>query len=234
MVLPVQVICQSHCWGMNSLFVERNFPPLLVSRGVQMKEPRKQAKAEFAAWMKSNMDRMKLSQNKLARLAGVSVTTINRYCNADDDAEPKMSYAKLIAKVFNAALPAAYTAENTEPQGFSEPGVTPIEWKPALGEEWNGNISAWTVKDNSMQFMGYLTGDEVKADDRIKAVDGDVVVANLYENNSTARTVLRVYKAPGYLVPATTDLSAFEVHEVGKNAAVFGVVFESLRRRAPH
>lgn len=46
--------------------------------------------------------------------------------------------------------------------------------------------------------------------------------------------MLRVYKAPGYLIPAASDAADFEVHEVGKNAAIFGTVFESIRRRQPH
>jgi SOS-response transcriptional repressor LexA len=83
-----------------------------------------------------------------------------------------------------------------------------------------------------MQTKGYMIGDEVKADARIVPVDGDVVVANLYDTQGKARTVLRVFKSPGYLVPATADATSIEVHEAGKTAAIFGVVFESSRRRS--
>ena len=196
-----------------------------------MSENKKAAKAEFSAWMKSNMERLHLSQNQLAKRARISVNTISRYCNEDDGAEPKMSYVKIISEAFGAKPPSFYGFEEPAVSyGLSEPGV---EMLPSeSGPEWNGNLSNWRVKDNAMQVMGYLAGDIVMADARVQPVDGDVVIANLYSPGGTsARTVLRVYKKPGYLIPAAADARSLEVHEIGKNAAIFGVVVESIRRR---
>jgi translation initiation factor IF-1 len=117
------------------------------------------------------------------------------------------------------------------PPGMAEDGVEPIQ-QDQEEENWNGNITEWTVKDASMQVMGYLPGDIVKADARIQPQDGDVVVCNLYTMDGTkARTALRVFKAPSYLMPATTDAKTLEIHEVGKTAAIFGVIFEMRRTR---
>lgn len=215
------------------MFVSSNLPIATLSRGRALSEIRKASKVQFADWMKENMDRLRMSQNQLAKKAGISTNTISRYCSPDDGAEPKASYVRQIAEVFGVKAPPPYGFEEVGPaRGLHEPGVELLPEEP--GFNWNGNISHWRVKDDAMMGMGYLVGDLVTADARIQPVDGDVVIANLYSTSGQARTMLRVFKTPGYLLPASPDARQMEVHEIGKNAAIFGVVTELVRRRQEH
>ena len=183
----------------------------------------------LAGWMKLHMEKRQLSQNKLAKATGISLTTINRYCDPTDDHEPRMGNVLALSRFFGDKAPMELPGET--PPGMAEDGVEAILADPD-DESWNGNISEWTVRDTAMQVMGYLPGDIVKADARIQPQDGDVVVCNLYTMDGTkARTALRVFKAPSYLMPATTDAKTLEIHEVGKTAAIFGVIFEMRRTR---
>lgn len=186
-------------------------------------------KSEVSAWITSSIKAKGLNQSRVAEAIGVSKATLSRWCNPDDPTLPLWENISALSSVLGSAPP-GWEAPAGGLLGFHEHGLTVL---PAddPAETWNGNISTWRVKDSSMQTKGYMIGDEVKADARIAPVDGDVVVANLYDRLGKARTVLRVFKAPGYLVPATADATNLEVHEAGKTAAVLGVVFESTRRR---
>jgi transcriptional regulator with XRE-family HTH domain len=183
----------------------------------------------LADWMKLHMEKRKLSQNKLAKLTGIGLTTINRYCDPNDNHEPRIGNVMTLSRYFG-DKPPLDIPENPV-IGFAEDGVAPI-FQDQDDENWNGNLTEWTVKDRSMQVMGYLPGDTVSADGRLLPVDGDVVVCNLYTMDGTkARTCLRVFKSPSYLMPATTDAKSLEIHEVGKTAAIFGVIYEMRRTR---
>jgi transcriptional regulator with XRE-family HTH domain len=186
-------------------------------------------KADIAAWITSTIKARGLNQSKVAGAMKVARATMSRWCNPNDPTMPLWENISALADVLGSAPPGwSSTADPAAALGESGVAPLPTSQKP---EDWNGHVSEWRVLDASMQTKGYMPGDTVKADARIQPLDGDVVVANLYATSGRARTVLRVYKAPGYLVPATADAATIEVHEVGKTAAVVGVVFESTRRR---
>ncbi len=189
-------------------------------------------KADIAAWISAAIKAKGLNQSRVADAIHVSRATLSRWCNAGDSTMPLWENIKALAEVLGSAPPGWSSTAGTPP-GFSESSVEALPTEQNL-PNWNGNISEWRVKDATMQTKGYMPGDIVKADARLQPEDGDVVVANLYDTSGKARTVLRLYKRPGYLVPATADATTLEVHEVGKTAAIFGVVFESTRRRAQH
>ena len=186
-------------------------------------------KADIAAWISSTIKARGLNQSQVAGAIKVSRATMSRWCNPNDPTMPLWENVSVLAEVLGSAPPGWPNPSETA-HTLSESGVEllPAAAKP---EEWNGNISEWRVRDGAMQTKGYMPGDTVKADARIQPLDGDVVVANLYVTSRPARTVLRLYKSPGYLIPATPDAASLEVHEVGKTAAIHGVVFESTRRR---
>lgn len=186
-------------------------------------------KAQIAQWISTTIKTKGLNQSQVATAIGVARATMSRWCNPTDPTMPLWENISALAAVLG-SYPPGWSAPPEVGYGMAESGVEPLsgELPP---DQWNGNVSEWRVRDSTMQTKGYMVGDTVKADARIQPLDGDVVVANLYDTSGRARTVLRVYKAPGYLVPATADAASLEVHEVGKTAAVFGVVFESTRRR---
>lgn len=188
----------------------------------------------FAAWLGAHLQQRHMSMNGLSKAMGVRAPTVSRWCNPDDRTMPRWEHINELTRMFGEPPPGSHLPNTPhDAPGMAESGLQALEiTSPAA--DWNGNISEWRVKDATMQVMGYMTGDTVRADARIAPVDGDVVVANVYDTSGQARTVLRVFKEPGYLIPATADASGFEVHEVGKNGAVFGVVYESTRRRQAH
>ena len=48
-----------------------------------------EANRRLAGWMKLHMEKRQLSQNRLAKATGISLTTINRYCDPAYDAMVK-------------------------------------------------------------------------------------------------------------------------------------------------
>jgi transcriptional regulator with XRE-family HTH domain len=186
-------------------------------------------KAEFAAWLSAAIAARGMNQSQVARALQVSRATLTRWTDADDTTFPSWQNVRALADVLNAAPPGGLA----QPALAAAPvhGLEPMPETP--GPDWNGNVSHWRVLDSAMQTKGYVAGDVVKADARITPVDGDVVVANVFDQGR-ARTVLRLYKAPGYVLPATADAGALEVHELGKTAALQGVVVEMTRRRPAH
>jgi transcriptional regulator with XRE-family HTH domain len=182
-------------------------------------------KAKFSAWLKAAREAAGLNQADVARAVGVRPATLSRWSNPDDPTQPQGENLIALVKALGSGPPGWYEAAPLPPRhGLESMPETP-------GPDWNGNVSHWRVLDSAMQT--YVAGDVVKADARITPVDGDVVVANVFDQGR-ARTVLRLYKAPGYVLPATADAGALEVHELGKTAALQGVVVEMTRRRPAH
>ncbi len=75
----------------------------------------------------------------------------------------------------------------------------------------------------------------VSADARVEPSDGDLVVANVYGNGGkSAKTVIRLYKRPNFLVSGPADAQKLDVLYIDPNtASIHGVVVEMIRRRSP-
>jgi hypothetical protein len=123
--------------------------------------------------------------------------------------------------------------------GFSDSDATPFEGqdrKPksiaaVLGLDRNG-VDVWRMKSQAMCLVGILAGDfllvDTHAADRVQA--GDIVVAQLYNNNAgTATTVIRRFEPP-VLVAASSAPDDQRVHIVdGINVVIRGRVAASWR-----
>lgn len=191
-----------------------------------IKMPEKNRK--LAAWMDFHMTKRRLSQNALAEITGIGLTTINRYCDPNNESEPRTNFVLKLARYFGDRPP--IDMDPGDGADFAEDGVEPVPVEP--GVDTPANLTEWAVRDSSMQVMGYMPGDLVWADANITAKDGDVVVCNLFSlGNRPARNALRMFRAPSYLISATSDSKELEIHEVGKTAAIYGVIFESRRLR---
>lgn len=182
---------------------------------------------KLAAWMEFHMTKRKLSQNALAKVTGIGLTTINRYCDPESTNQPRTDYVLALARYFGDRPPIDFEGAG-DGGGYAENGVEQV----TVPATFPSNVTEWTVRDSSMQVMGYMPGDIVTADAALAAKDGDVVVCNLYSMDGTSvRTALRMFKAPSYLISASSDRKDLEIHEVGKTAAILGVIFESRRLR---
>lgn len=139
-----------------------------------------------------------------------------------------------------AGIASSEDAKSVTPE-FAEGDVVP--WAPrendrrrapmvaqALGERAGTDI--WTVRTGAMALQGYLPGDYMLVDaeqsERVK--NGDVVVAQIYDNaKNRAVTVLRRLESP-VLVAASTEPTDRRVHVVdGINVVVRGKVIASWR-----
>lgn len=125
--------------------------------------------------------------------------------------------------------------------GFAESDAAPFTPTPAQTDQMKTiatalgatrpGIDIWRVKSNAMALGGLLDGDYILVDmhqsERTRA--GDVVIAQLYQRNGTAITVLRRFEPP-VLVAASADPSDMRVHVVdGENVVIRGKVIASWR-----
>ena len=83
----------------------------------------------------------------------------------------------------------------------------------------------------AMDLAGVLAGDFLILDPELDPAPGDIVVAQIYDDEAgNAETVIRAHQPPN-LVPRSTDPRA-TVHSLGDNVRIVGVVTVVWRRRA--
>lgn len=109
-------------------------------------------------------------------------------------------------------------------------GLTVKTIADALGGDRPG-VDVWRVKSGALALAGYLSGDFLLVDqhaaERVRA--GDVVIAQVYQRNGTATTVLRRFEPP-VLVAASCNPEEARVHVVdGVNVVIRGKVIASWR-----
>jgi hypothetical protein len=120
--------------------------------------------------------------------------------------------------------------------GFAEPELVPyggkiaaVERKPPDGH------GRWTVRTRALDLVGILPGDVVEFDMGAEPREGDVVVAQVYDDETgTAATVLRIFLPP-YLVVRSSDsglqLRPVLVDAEGSKVKIMGAFSRLLRSR---
>lgn len=185
-------------------------------------------KQEFAEWLLTAMKNKGLNRRKIAQAIGVEPSSVTRWTQTDNITLPKIEHMRNLIAILGSAPP----GWSSIPEPAIVAGPELVALPQAEGPHWNGNLSEYQVSDFSMQLLGFMPGDMVKIDYRIKPSDGDVVVVRLHGLLAAqSRIVLRVYKDPGYVLPATADAAGLEVHELKKTATFIGTVYEMTRRR---
>ncbi len=121
---------------------------------------------------------------------------------------------------------AKWSAESTDANAHDIESIA-----RAMGGGKNG-VDVWRVKSRSMALAGYLEGDYILVDsnarDTCKA--GDNVLAQVYDWNVGAETVIFRRYQPPVLVAASADPDEWGVHVVDHNAVVIiGKVIGSWR-----
>lgn len=92
-------------------------------------------------------------------------------------------------------------------------------------------IDIWQIRSRAMVLAGFMPGDFVLLDahNSERARPGDLVVAQIYQRNGTAATVLRRLEPP-VLVAASNEPDFARVYVVdGDNVAIRGTVIASWR-----
>jgi transcriptional regulator with XRE-family HTH domain len=201
-------------------------------------------------WFKAQKKRAGVTNADIARRLGRDHTVVSKIVAGSQKMtfEWANAFAQVLGVPLAEVLSQAGQIDSTAAQqlrpGFAESDA--VAWVPgpalreasevqaiasALGADRPG-VDVWIVKSRSMAIGGYLEGDYLVVDthqsERVKA--GDVVIAQIYNNNSgTASTVLRRFQPP-VLVAASVDPDDQRVHVVdGVNVVIRGKVTASWR-----
>jgi SOS-response transcriptional repressor LexA len=198
-------------------------------------------------WFKRQQKKIGVTAEDIAAARGLSRVNVSHILTGRQ--RMSLDWAKAFADVLQVPLAtilekAGVTDEPITQQlspGFAESDASPFSPPPgqadqmktiaaALGASRPG-IDIWRVKSNAMALGGLLDGDFILVDthqsERVRA--GDVVIAQLYQRNGTAITVLRRFEPP-VLVAASADPADRRVYVVdGENVVIRGKVIASWR-----
>jgi hypothetical protein len=200
-------------------------------------------------WFKQQQRRAGVTSFDLGAAINRDRSVISRIINGTQ--KMTLEQARILAEKLEVPLPElleragladAPTAQQLAP-GFAESDAVPFTLGPAGGtgltvktiaEALGGGrpgVDVWRVKTGALALAGYLPGDFLLVDqhaaERVRA--GDVVVAQVYQRNGTAMTVLRRFEPP-VLVAASLNPEEGRVHVVdGVNVVIRGKITASWR-----
>jgi hypothetical protein len=191
-------------------------------------------------WLAEVVEKSGVKPTPLATAIGVSPSTLTRPLK-NEDWSGSLS-TSIIARIVNyTGIPAP---KELVPQPVQEPGFREDELKP-----WNGptdhpirkmgdNVTdVWRVETDAVNLEGIVPGDLVLVNGHETPRSGDVVVAQIYDDDTgNAETVLRVYEPPFLMQHSTGAAQAKPLLVDGERVAIRGVVTTSLggRRPIPH
>jgi SOS-response transcriptional repressor LexA len=198
-------------------------------------------------WFKAQQKRVGVTAEDIARRMGRTRANVSHILMGRQ--KMNLEWAEAFAEVLQVPLATVLEKAGVSPKaiaqqitpGFAESDAVPFTPAPAQADQMKiiatafgatrPGIDIWRVKSRAMALAGLLDGDFVLVDthqsERSRA--GDVVIAQLYQRNGTAITVLRRFEPP-VLVAASTDLADARVHVVdGENVVIRGKVIASWR-----
>jgi SOS-response transcriptional repressor LexA len=198
-------------------------------------------------WFKQQQKLAGVTAEDIAQRMGRVRSTISHLYSGRQ--KMSLEWAKVFAETLNQPLDevlrragvADETITQTFQPGFSESDAVLFRGREtddrrvttlaqAFGER--PGVDVWQVKSQALSLMGYMPGDfllvDTHAAERVR--QGDVVVAQIYDNaKGTASTALRRYEPP-VLVAASPDPDDSRVYVVdGNNVVIRGRVVASWR-----
>lgn len=198
-------------------------------------------------WFKQQKRRAGVTNAEIAALRGRDHTVISKIVSG---AQPMtLEWAQTFAQALQVPLAevlekggqlAAEQAQSLSAPGFEEGDAAPWQVRgaedrrPQTIAEAAGQrpgVDVWRVSTTSMTGAGLLPGDFMLVDtfaaERVSP--GDIVLAQVYSRNGTARTVVRHW-APPVLVSVGGAVNDLEVHVVDhENVVIRGKVIASWR-----
>lgn len=188
------------------------------------------AQTHVKRWLERALELRHWTPAELARRAGVSASTIGR---ALKDQKFVMTTATLskISAAAQLALPSEITGSV---HGLAEPEAAPYVGPVDAGTAEADNLDRWTINGRHLELAGTLPGDLVLVDRTAAPRAGDVVQAQVYDNQGGAETVFRIYDPP-YLVTRTADPDCQRKPLLvdGERVLIMGVVAKTVRLRRP-
>jgi SOS-response transcriptional repressor LexA len=181
-----------------------------------------------AAWIKAVQEDTGLSIAALAKKAGIERSTLTR---ALSPSQKHTLSKRTIDKICEATGLPGPGAAPSRTAGFRE-----AELEPYDGPGENGGAShnhyRFTVKTRALELSGILPGDVLTVDMNADPIEGDIVVAQVYDwQRGTAETVLRLHEPP-FLITHTIETGRRKPQLVnGQDVAIKGVVIALERGR---
>lgn len=171
------------------------------------------------------------SRTQLAHQAGLTTSTVTRLFRNDYKGTLNAATIAKLSRATGISAPPNLGGIEGAVTGFHEPEIT-----PAVAGEYHSspNLTDWIINGNSLVLAGYMPGDRITVDDSASPKPGDVVVAQLYNNErGTAETVIRIWQPPYLTTASITVEDRKPVLVDGQNALIRGVVIKMLRLRNP-
>jgi len=183
-------------------------------------------------WVNSILSLTGWSQHRLAKEADLSPSALNKFLKDPTSSRTLNSFS--IEKLERASGVPLTRGGNAmaEPKGPSYE-VERIDdlgiMAQALKQGRNG-VDAWQMKTRALELAGYIPGDTLVVDQGLTPQLGDVVIAQIYDRNGDAETVVRIFEG-SFLIAATTDPALISPIFINKDVLIRGVCIGSARNR---
>lgn len=198
-------------------------------------------------WFKQQQKRVGVTAEDIAKRMGRTRANVSHILTGRQ--RMTLEWAEAFADVLQVPIATVLEKAGVSPKataqqiipGFAESDAAAFTPAPAQADQMKviatafgatrPGIDVWRVKSNAMALAGLLDEDFILVDthqsERARA--GDVVIAQLYQRNGTAITVLRRLEPP-VLVAASADPKDGRVYVVdGENVVIRGKVIASWR-----
>lgn len=197
-------------------------------------------------------EKRKLSQRELASATGINQNTIWKLENGEQ--QMRVQHLKTFARALNVTpidlLPDEYVQNEQKNTEFME--CEAQAWHPAKRNNSvkdtidtdnkrnyqdfitallhdNPRRSAWVYKGRSLEHEGYKSGDIFIMDEDVKPQAGDIVCAQIYNNNN-ADTLFRVFQPPFLLAASSRPEFRAPIMIDTFRVRVVGTVTETFRK----
>lgn len=199
------------------------------------------ARGKQLAWVRAILGLRQWTPTRLAREAKISQSTLAKFLGDPlNAAHLSLRSVEKLAAV--SPLPPYLTEAAHHARGFGEADAQPFDLPAgddpaaravAAAKSKFGNLDPWVLQTRALEAAGFLPGDILIVDLNERAVDGDVVCAQVYDRMGNAETVFRLLERP-FLLTATLDRRPVKPLLIDNEQIVLrGVVVASIRPRFP-
>lgn len=187
------------------------------------------------AFIRSIADKTGDSIQTMSQRSGVGKSTIHRWMEKKGTINPTLDKLQQIADAYGVSNPFASDPSAVQAlAAMQEPEAEPYKG-PLLSQEigaLTADQSYWEISTRALELAGYMPGDILKIDMRLKPRQGDAVIAQIYDGYGNAETVFRIFSDP-YLIARSFDPDLVDnpILVRPRDVKIVGVVTASLRVR---
>lgn len=197
-------------------------------------------RSQIRQWLLSILDERGMSPIQLAKMTGISPTTIYRALDPDSQFTATMRTLNKIAQKTGKAPPAVADVDSeAEAAVFRNDGhsVQRVDLPAQISKAYLNDLrfAALKVCDRSLELEGYMPGDIVVVDEDISPKSGDIVWAEIKPSvPGASQTVLRLFEPP-FLLSRAVERRVDQLPVlIDRSVRILGTAVEMVRslRRA--